>query len=435
MKKQKITQKDGGKKTNYLAMLATLVVAALAFIPATAALAWGPERETYTMEKPADHVTFNSITNNSTVGDERNFVHIKEKGAEKYSDSVVVEPGKEYIVYITYHNDAASNLNASGVGVATGVRVRSQFPTKVTPEKKGQISAVISATNAEPKQVWDEAFMTTTHNQVLLRYKEGSAVIHNGWATNGRVLSEKMFESGTYLGMDELDGVLLGCAEYGGYITYTLEASNVGAEINKTVSNDGGQTFHKNVTAKPGDEVTFQVDFKNTGTRDLTNVGFHDVLPEGLSLVSGTTYLYDNTYPNGEKLSDLIDKNGYTTGGYGDGGYVKLLYKTKVSEKAECGGSLVNRIYMDSDQGEISDGATVNVVCDNNDEPQKETPQEEEPVVENNKNNGSSNVTTPGSLPNTGPVEVGAAIVIVAIITVLAVYWFRSYVALQQAKK
>ena len=36
----------------------------------TPVMAWGPERPTYTNEKPADHAVFNSITNNAAVGDE-----------------------------------------------------------------------------------------------------------------------------------------------------------------------------------------------------------------------------------------------------------------------------------------------------------------------------------------------------------------------------
>lgn len=386
------------------AAVATAVVMPL--ITPLAVMAWGPERPTYTMESPADHVTFNSITNNATIGDERNFVHVKEVGAEKYSDTVEVEPGKEYVVYITYHNDAASNLNASGVGVATGVRVRSQFPTEVTPEKRGQISAVISATNANPTEVWDEAFMTTKYNQVLLQYKEGSAKIHNGWGANGSVLPESMFESGTYLGMDELDGVLLGCAEYGGYITYNLIASNVGGEISKLVSRDGNN-YYENVTARPGEEVTFAVDFKNTGTRDLTNVTFHDTLPAGMTLVNGTTYLYNNSHENGELMTDIVDKNGFNTGAYGSDGWAKIVYKVKIDSNVTCGSSLVNKMFMDSDQGEISDGATVNVECEN----------------------------MPTELPSTGPAQIVGAVIIVGGIGVLAVYWYRSQMALKELDK
>ena len=52
---------------------AVAVIAAAIIVPA-AVLAWGPDRPTFTIEQPANYVTFNSITNNPVHGDERNFV-------------------------------------------------------------------------------------------------------------------------------------------------------------------------------------------------------------------------------------------------------------------------------------------------------------------------------------------------------------------------
>ncbi len=387
-------QQKQNKKSSPVLMVLTAITAVLAFLPSTV-LAYGPERQTYTMQHPADHVVLNSITDNPTVGDERNFVHVKEAGAEKYSDEIEIEPGKEYVVYITYHNDAASNLNESGKGIARGMKVSAQFPTEVTPEKKGKISAILSATNADPKEVWDEAYMTTKYDQVLLRYKVGSAQIHNAWDTNGSVLSQAMFSEGTYLGYNTLNGILPGCAEYSGYITYTLIAENVGASVEKTVSADG-QNFYENINVKPGDEVTYKVEFKNVGIIDLTNVTFKDNLPEGLTLVEGSTYIYNNAHPDGEKLTDLIDKNGYNTGLYGKGAYATITYKAKVSENVECG-NLVNNIIVAHDAGEVSDGATV-VVGD----------------------------CVPAEIPSTGPAEVVLALVIVTGIGVGAVYFVKT---------
>src|SRR5664280_2316069 len=62
------------------------IVAAVVIVP-SALFAWGPIRDTFTMEHPADHITFNSITNNPNIGDERNFVGIRESGtANQWSD-------------------------------------------------------------------------------------------------------------------------------------------------------------------------------------------------------------------------------------------------------------------------------------------------------------------------------------------------------------
>lgn len=78
----------------------------------SATFAWGPERPTYTNEHPADHAVFNSITNNAAVGDERDFVRIEEKNSGRpYTSAIEVEAGKQYEVYIYYHNDASKTYN------------------------------------------------------------------------------------------------------------------------------------------------------------------------------------------------------------------------------------------------------------------------------------------------------------------------------------
>ncbi|MBQ9020022.1 isopeptide-forming domain-containing fimbrial protein [Candidatus Saccharibacteria bacterium] len=427
MKTKIITKVKEG--SNRVLMAITALVAMLAFVPSSVVLAWGPERTTYTMEKPSDHVTFNSITDNASIGDERNFVRVREANTENhYVDNLEIAPGKEYEVYIAYHNNAAENLNKSengGKGIALGAKVSTQFPTEVTPEKQGVITATITAENADPKSVWDEAFVTTKSNSVLLRYKPASAKIHNQWDTNGKVLPQNLFEeTGTYLGMNKLDGVLNGCFQFSGYITYTLIAENAEARVDKTVSVDG-ETFYENVEAKPGDIVTFKVDFRNGGTKDLTNVGFRDTFPDGLELVEGTTIIYDNAHANGEKLTDLINKNGYNLGKYGQGTYATIYYKAKVRDDAVCSKGLVNNILVSHDNGEVSDGATVNVKC------------EEGATGGENPSSGTtgSEGTTPGSLPNTGPGEVALALIILAVIGVLGVYWGRSYVAVKKAGK
>ena len=56
--------------------------------------AWGPERNTFTQSKQPAYVTFNSMTDNSTIGDERNFVRRKKYRTDaKYSDIVDLEVG------------------------------------------------------------------------------------------------------------------------------------------------------------------------------------------------------------------------------------------------------------------------------------------------------------------------------------------------------
>ena len=190
-------------------------------------------RQTYTNEVPASYAVFNSITNNVAVGDERNFVRIREVvSSVPYADEIEVVPGREYEVYIYFHNNAASNMNQSGYGLATNTRIASAYPVKLHAGERGMICGIISwsYTKQGDKTVYagtvrDEAYVTTKNDNVVLKYKPGTAVIHNAGEIDGTVLSSDLFtKSGTLIGFNKLEGVVPGCAEYSGNITYTLIA-------------------------------------------------------------------------------------------------------------------------------------------------------------------------------------------------------------------
>lgn len=368
------------KRRVTVAGLAAIAIAAL--VPCASSFAWGPPRTTFTMKSPADYPTFNSITDNNAVGDERNFVRVGEADSkDPYRDEINVVPGKVYEVYIYYHNNAKSSLNASGKGIATGVRVLTGLNTwKINSATPAKVSAVISATNTNPLEVWDDAyFKTTSSKDVVLRYVEGSAKIHNSGKINGSTLSTDIFkDKGTYIGYNKLTGGVPGCAEFSGHITYRVRAEQVGAKVSKVVSKDG-KNFQESVDAKPGDTLTYKVEFKNTGTANLTNVTFHDKLPAGVTLVPGTTVLTNNANPNGLKMKDIIGQNGFNTGLYGPNYGATITYKVKVNDdvvaKEKCGTrkSLKNTIYVDHDAGYIYDSSTISVAakaC----EPEKKTP-------------------------------------------------------------
>lgn len=190
------------------------------------ASAWGPERTLFTNAAPATYAVFNSITDNAAVGDERDFVRIVEVGTgNAYGNEVAVRGGKEYQVYIYYHNNASSTFNTQEkgyAGVAREVKLSSQFSTRIEAGSKGTVSATISSSNTNPVKVWDEAYMAA-EKTVTVKYKVGSAKIFNDWDSNGSVLSTNLFSSaGTYLGLNELNGIILGCDEYSGQVVYTL---------------------------------------------------------------------------------------------------------------------------------------------------------------------------------------------------------------------
>ena len=105
------------------------------------------------MEAPATYPTFNSITNNPTIGDERDFVRVGEINADETTlkNEVKVMPGRQYLVYVYFHNNASSTFNDKAhnyAGVARVTRMSSAFSKVLTPSEKATVSAVISADNS-----------------------------------------------------------------------------------------------------------------------------------------------------------------------------------------------------------------------------------------------------------------------------------------------
>ena len=84
-------------KTKIGLSLLTLAIAVLGLnaLNSASVHAWGPQRPSFTMEEPASYPTFNSITNNPTIGDEHDFVRVGQINADvtELTDTVEVVPG------------------------------------------------------------------------------------------------------------------------------------------------------------------------------------------------------------------------------------------------------------------------------------------------------------------------------------------------------
>ena len=69
------------------------------------------KQETNTFSKLANHVIFNSVTDNPYYGDERKFFKIRKLGEPFYSTNIHLIPGEEYEAEIFFHNNANPILN------------------------------------------------------------------------------------------------------------------------------------------------------------------------------------------------------------------------------------------------------------------------------------------------------------------------------------
>jgi len=182
---------------------------------------WGPSRTTYTVDRPAAGIAFNAITDNPNIGDERNFLGIRERGTDNlWSSNLKVERDKEYVIRIYVHNNASQALGL----VAEDVRVMINLPTAtVVPGEKLGISGILASSNATPNEVWDGASMWA--DEVFnVAYVAGSARYHtNASPEGGFILPDSVLTSeGALLGYDELDGRIPGCFQYAGYLTIVV---------------------------------------------------------------------------------------------------------------------------------------------------------------------------------------------------------------------
>ena len=421
------------KKIVVSALLVGLLAGVVNFTTFREAMAWGPDRTTYTNENPAPSAVFNSITNNAAVGDERNFVRIGEVRTDgtrgTYSDEVEVSGGKEYEVYIYYHNNASSTYNTKEYnyrGVAWETKLSVEFPQGLKAGESDDVYAEINSEKTLVERIWDEAKMKATED-VKISYVTGSAKIYNRGKANGSVLPESLFtEEGTYIGHDKLNGLILGCDEYSGEVVFRLIAEKIESEpepeepvsafeIDKKASKNGTD-WEDDIVGGIGEEVTFKITFKNTGTVAQKDVTVFDTL-EGLN---GAEYVKGSTkIVKGEKTEETKDTEGE---GLFDGGLkigeveagetVEIYYKVKIAEreKFSCGKTTLNNLAGASGRrGDVENSG----VATKYDKVQ----------IEIEKEGGEC---LPAELPKTGPAQIILAIVVCSGILCGTIYWLDS---------
>lgn len=421
---------------------------------------WGPERPTYKWDAPADHPVFNSITDNPQIQDERNFVRIKHAGdAGPHVDSVDIVPGERYEVYMYYHNNASASLNSTGVGFAQNVKMFAEMPEKLNAGDTALIKGTITwntIVSLEKQSVWDTTQLVA-NDEVYLRYVPNSMKLYNqGYAKNGVALNgtDLFSEVGTYISHgDPVDdvtflGLIPGCNEFAGYVTFEIQAdfAKFYMEKNVKMSDDKNGEWKDTITVAPGDELQFSVKYHNEGTVLQEAVRLQDVLPEGLEYVKGSSYAIPHSeinYPpefiknttNGysEFPDGVFDEDGVVVGDFMPKTGFTFYYTVKVADAdkfKECTTVLYNKASIVTANGAEFDKAkiTVNKDCKTDptpdpdpedpdpedpkpDDPKPEDPDPEEPDPEDPKPEEPE--PAPDELPVAGPSGIIFGIVVV----------------------
>lgn len=420
-----------------LAVAASAVTLASTMAPSLVS-AWGDNsstglRDGYTIRQINDgilgnDIVFNSIIPDSStddpmlnpvIGDERNFVGARENtginaGVENVwnEDQITVENGKTYLVRLYVHNNSPLGEGA----IAEDVNVGFALPELNTYAKHHQINGFINAPTAAITEYWDYVnFVSDT--AFKLTYVPGSAKIeNNSYASlpNGgaKQLSDDIiygenYAGGVKIGYEQAtDGKIPGCFQYASYITIEVKAEYPDFMVEKQARIVGTKEWSHEINAKVGDQVEFQIQYKNTDDEKKmhNDVMIKDSLPKNLRYVPGTIKLYNASYPEGVVADgeNLFDQ-GINIGSYGykSNGYIRFTVEV-VDESLECGSNaLVNWGLGGVGDDTLSDYATVmlNKVCED-----KPTPE----------------------LPKTGPETITGAIVTAGVTVTVAGYYIAS---------
>ncbi len=322
---------------------------------------WGPDRATYTMQNPADHVTFNSITDNDMLngytmnGDERYFVEASPftgNASDLYwSDETVVEDGKEYVVHMYVHNDAASNLNL----VAENVHASVLLPTEAASSI--EVAGMISSSNATPNEVWDSTtFKSADNREFTLKYSGGAKFTNCDEATrdpdskacnNARTFDlnwdELKTENGAALGYNEMNGQIPGCIAYAGWVSFHVKAeftSEPDYTIEKEAKIKGSDSDWAETVegAKDGDVIAYRLHFTNTGNTPLYDVVLRDIFAKSEDAMdydvnSVVLRTSDGTKTfSAEEAAGLFNENGLYIGDYAAGADAYVVFEATVKE-------------------------------------------------------------------------------------------------------
>ena len=409
------------------------------------ALAYGPARTTFTIAKPATYVTFNSITDNPNYGDERNFVLVKDAAnttAGGWSDEVTVQDGKEYLVRMYVHNNASANLNL----VAKNTRLMANVPT--TYATSHQIDGFLSADNANPQKIWDSVVLKGD-KKFIAQFVGGSARYYNNVNANpGFALPDSIVTSaGAQVGYRSLNGDVPGCFEYSGIATFKIKVvtqKNANFEVTKKVRVAGTTAWQDSVTAKVGDKLEYRVGYDNVGEVVQNNVILRDTPPKGIDYTEGSSTLKNATNPtgNGKAIGNdgLVATTGVNIGNYTPNSNAFVYYSAVVTKQdLKCGtNKLVNTASASTDNGRKDDSAEVIVTVEcKPTECKPGIPTGDERcalcVPKNGEVVDANGNCVPAALPTTGPAQIIAGILGVALVTLGVAYWIRSRNAYKKA--
>lgn len=184
---------------------------------------WGPQREMFTLASGgAPYPTFNSISDNPNLGDERNFVGLRPDTREGvpnvWSDDVWAEPGDTLIMRVYVNNAGTDSNGVVSAGWLQGVKLQVGISRGA---QEVSVFGLLSATNSET--VWDGATIHVDDGVDVVFDPDYALLENNAHPNGGLQLGPEAFSSdGVPLGYEEMDGLIEPGYQYAGYVGFRL---------------------------------------------------------------------------------------------------------------------------------------------------------------------------------------------------------------------
>lgn len=367
--------RTGGRRR--AGLTSTVAVAGLAMLGMVSigggvANAWGPERPMFEWPNPATYVTFNSIKSNPDVGDEANFLRVRDSDEQYWGEGTTngwtdtienMQEGHTYDVRLFVHNDGIEDKY-----LAENVKAHINLPTgENVYGKQFEVNGYLYASNAKPKEIWDNIVLKSDkafHVKVVSSkyYNNVRTEATDGFDLGSEVYTAKGEGTGALLGFDQMNGYLNSCYKYSGYVLLKIQPVFAEQPVEEAPSFDIEKTVDK-TTAKPGETINYTITVKNTGNVDLTNVKITDQLPNG-------DYASSITADNPENVGDVsgslvVDGNTLTIANLpiGEVATIHVAYTVKSSGDLPCGETtLTNAVSGTTDQVTDEDNGDNNSV-------------------------------------------------------------------------
>jgi len=257
------------------------------------------------------------------------------KGETKYKPETTASYDQEVMLQVYYHN---TELPDSGK-IAKNINVKIAMPTKAG--KTQVVKSTVKGDNTN--SVSDTITVNTGRDDATLDYIPGSANWRHNTGTNANLhivdtpVSDNIVYGGTGVTLENEKP----CYNFSATVTIKARVHIPGVKIVKEseVKGQSGQWSNNN-TAKPGDTLKYRITYQNIGNTKENSVIIRDSLPPKMTLVPGTTMLYNSTNPSGVKItSDNITNGGIVIGNYnpGAGAYVTFEVKVPAESALACG--------------------------------------------------------------------------------------------------